>query len=210
VDAETGHSWSIAAHTYGALGERVPESLRPVRHRLPAAASIIPRSGSGSGAGISGGKRTSPLANAYLGGFGNNYVDNEANGGAQRYRDLLSMPGFDLDALHGTSLVKAMLEWCLPPLRFEALGSPGFYASWARPEIFVSALETNPVRREFRGSAEDVGAQLDFQLQVMHRMPMMLSVGVGARLRRRRARQDRVHAVVPGAVMASRAGCLTL
>jgi hypothetical protein len=71
-----------------------------------------------------------------------------------------------------------MLEWCLPPLRFEALGSPGFYASWARPEIFFSALETNPERREFRASAEDVGAQVDFQLQVMHRMPMMLSVGV--------------------------------
>jgi hypothetical protein len=177
VDAETGHSWSIAAHTYGALGEIFPSLFAqfdigfplPLNH-----SSIWLR----TGAGISGGERTSPLANSYLGGFGNNYVDNEANGGAQRYRDLLSMPGFDLDALHGTSLAKAMLEWCLPPLRFEALGSPGFYASWARPEIFFSALETNPVRREFRGSAEDVGAQLDFQLQVMHRMPMMLSVGV--------------------------------
>jgi len=87
------------------------------------------------------------------------------------------MPGFDLDALHGKSLVKTMLEWCLPPLRFEALGSPGFYVSWARPEVFVSALETNPGIREFRGDAQDAGAQLDFQLEVMHRLPMMLSVG---------------------------------
>lgn len=176
VDAETGHTWSIMAHAYGALGQVFPSvsGQYDLGFALPLDHSSIWLR---SGASISGGNRASPLANAYLGGFGNNYVDNEGNGGAQRYRELLSMPGFDLDALHGTSLVKTMLEWCLPPLRFEALGSPGFYASWARPEVFVSALETNPDRRESRGSAQDVGAQLDFQLQVMHRLPMMLSVG---------------------------------
>ena len=56
-------------------------------------------------------------------------------------------------------------------------GSPGFYVSWARPELFVSALETNPGLRQFRGDAQDAGAQIDFQLEVMHRLPMMLSVG---------------------------------
>jgi hypothetical protein len=177
VDAETGHTWAISAHAYSAIGQVFPSLsgqydlgfALPLNH-----SSIWLR----SGASISGGDRTSPLANAYLGGFGNNYVDNEANGGAQRYRELLSMPGFDLDALHGTTFVKTMLEWSLPPIRFESLGSPGFYASWARPELFASALATNPDRRDTRGNAEDVGAQLDFQLQVMHRMPMMLSVGV--------------------------------
>jgi hypothetical protein len=176
VDAETGHSWWITAHTYGALGEVFPSLSGefdlgfplPLNH-----SSIWVR----TGAGFSAGSRADPLANYYLGGFGNNYIDNEGNGGAQRYRELLSLPGFDLDALHGRSLVKSMIEWCLPPLRFEALGSPGFYASWARPELFVSALETNPDSREFRSNAEDVGAQLDFQLQVMHRLPMMLSIG---------------------------------
>jgi len=88
------------------------------------------------------------------------------------------MPGFDLDALSGKSLVKSTLEWCLPPLRFEALGSPGFYVSWARPELFVGVLETDPDSRTFRRSAEDVGVQIDFQLHVMHRQPMMLSAGV--------------------------------
>jgi hypothetical protein len=39
-------------------------------------------------------------------------------------------------------------------------------------------LATNPDSRAYRGNAEDVGAQLDFQLQVMHRMPMMLSIGM--------------------------------
>jgi hypothetical protein len=87
------------------------------------------------------------------------------------------MPGFDLDALSGKSFVKSMLEWCLPPIRFEALGSPGFYASWARPEVFVGGLETDPTNPTYRRSSGDVGAQLDFQLHVMHRLPMMLSVG---------------------------------
>jgi hypothetical protein len=177
VDAETGHSWSILAHSYEAIGQVFPSLSGQFDIGLPLPinhSSIWLR----SGASLSGGNRTNPLANAYLGGFGNNYVDNESNGGAQRYRTLLSMPGFDLDALRGRSLVKSMLEWCLPPLRFEALGSPGFYASWARPELFVSALETNPESRAFRSGAQDVGAQLDFQLQVMHRLPMMLSFGV--------------------------------
>jgi hypothetical protein len=176
VDAETGHSWSISAHAYEAI-DRVYPSLSgqfdigfplPIDH-----SSIWLR----SGASASGGNRASPLANAYLGGFGNNYVDSEANGGAQRYRALLSMPGFDLDALHGRTLARSMLEWCLPPWRFEDVGTPGFYASWARPELFASVLETNPDSREFRNNAADVGAQLDFQLQVMHRLPMMLSIG---------------------------------
>jgi hypothetical protein len=71
-----------------------------------------------------------------------------------------------------------MLEWCVPPLRFEALGSPGFYVSWARPELFATALQTDLGNSAFRSTAEDVGAQVDFQLQVMHRNPMMLSIGI--------------------------------
>jgi hypothetical protein len=176
VDAETGHLWSVKAHAYGALGDFIPSltATFDIGFPLPLDHSSIWLR---SGASVSSGARTNPLANSYLGGFGNNYVDSSAHGGAQRYRDLLSMPGFDLDALQGKSLVKSMLEWCLPPLRFEALGSPGFYASWARPEIFFSALETDPDSRQYRRGAREVGAQLDFQLQVLHREPMMLSVG---------------------------------
>ena len=131
-----------------------------------------------TGAAVSGGQRADALANFYLGGFGNNYVDSGDNGGAQRYRDLLTMPGFDLDALSGQTLVKATLEWCLPPIRFAALGSPGFYVSWARPEIFASGLETDFNDGTYRQSSSAVGVQLDFQLQTMHRLPMMLSFAV--------------------------------
>ena len=177
VDAETGHTWSIKVHGYGAQDDFIPRltGTFDVGFPLPLDHSSIWLR---SGASISGGTHSNPLANDYLGGFGNNYVDSGAHGSAQRYRDLLSMPGFNLDALQGKSLVKSMLEWCLPPLRFESLGSPGFYASWARPELFVAALETNFNTAAYRSNAEDVGAQIDFQLHVMHRLPMMLSVGV--------------------------------
>jgi hypothetical protein len=177
VDAETGYTWSIKTHAYGAMGELIPRITGTFDFGLPLPldhSSIWLR----SGVGASAGSREDPLANLYFGGFGNNYVDSRANGGAQRYRDLLSFPGFGLDALQGKSLAKSTLEWCLPPVRFEGLGSPGFYASWARPELFVGTLETDPLSREFRQNARDIGAQVDLQLHVMHRQPMMLSAGV--------------------------------
>jgi hypothetical protein len=176
VDAETGNRWSIKAHAYGAAGDFIPSltGTFDVGFPLPLNHSSIWLR---SGASVSTGTRTNPLANSYLGGFGNNYVDTGFHGGAQRYRDLLSMPGFKLDALNGKSLVKATLEWSLPPLRFEGLGSPGFYLTWARPELFASAVETDPDNRAYRRGAQDLGVQLDFQLRVMHWQSMMLSVG---------------------------------
>jgi hypothetical protein len=111
VDAEAGHEWSINAHVYGAAGDTIPSLTATFDLGVP-----LPLNHSSvwlrSGASVSSGNRTSPLANSYLGGFGNNYVDNAGNGGAQRYRELLSMPGFALDALKGKSIVKSTLEWC--------------------------------------------------------------------------------------------------
>lgn len=176
VDAETGTIWSLKAHADKAPGEFIPRitGTFDVGFPLPLDHSSIWLR---TGAGVSAGPRYSSLSNFYLGGFGNNYVDSGANGSVQRYRDLLSMPGFDIDALAGKSLVRAMLEWCLPPVRFESLGTPGFYASWARPELFVTALQTDFNNAAYRQSAYDVGAQVDFQLHVMHRWPMMLAFG---------------------------------
>jgi hypothetical protein len=177
VDAETGTIWTLKAHTYAAPGEFIPSisGTFDVGFPLPLDHSSIWLR---TGAAVSAGARENPLSNFYLGGFGNNYVDSGANGIAQRYREPLDMPGFDLDALQGKSVVKTMLEWCIPPVRFEALGSPGFYVSWARPELFATALETDFTSAAFRERAYDVGGQLDFQLHVMHRWPMMLSVGL--------------------------------
>ena len=70
-----------------------------------------------------------------------------------------------------------MVEWNLPPLRFDNLGQPGFYSSWLRPAVFGTALVTNPDHSGARVDSYNVGLQFDLQLQVMHRLPMMLSFG---------------------------------
>ena len=173
VDDEKGINWSLNAHVYSAAADTIPALYgqwdagfqMPLKH-----SSLWWR----NGAGVSFGDRDNPLANAYFGGFGNNYVD---SGEVKRYRDLFRLPGFEIDALQGKSFAKSMLEWNLPPVRFERAGSPGFYASWLRPAVFATALVTDPDDGDFRQEAYDVGLQLDLQLQVMHRLPMMLSVG---------------------------------
>ncbi len=173
VDDETGRLWSIMAHTYHAQGEFTPALLGKFDVGWPLGqnhASIWLR----TGAGVASGDREDPLANSYFGGFRNNYVD---SGEPKRYRELLSMPGFEIDALNGRSFVKGMLELNLPPLRFARLGSPGFYGSWIRPALFTTALVANPDSAPDRVDAYDAGVQLDLQLHVLNRLPMMLSVG---------------------------------
>lgn len=173
VDDEAGHSWSAFAHAYHANDETTP-SVRAqydVGFPLPLHHSSIWLR---TGIGASSGDRDDSLANFFFGGFGNNYVD---SGEVKRYRELLSMPGFEINALPGNSFVKSMVEWNLPPLRFDDLGSPGFHATWARPALFATALVTEPNSDRFREQAYNVGFQVDLKLQVMHRLPMMLSFG---------------------------------
>ena len=178
VDFETGNSWLVMAHGYGAEGKVTP-SLQLEYH----AGAPLPMDHSSvwlrTAAIISSGKLDSPLSNTYLGGFRNNYVDSRIYSGAQRYRGsmLSSMPGFEIDSLSGRTLGKVMLEWCLPPLRFENSGRPGLYAYWMRPEFFVSAVQTNPDNRSRRETAKNIGFQLDFSIMTMHRLPVVLSVG---------------------------------
>jgi hypothetical protein len=173
VDDETGVLWSVMAHAYHAQSDITPSLFGTFDAGWPLPfdhTSVWIR----TGAGVASGDIDDPLANAYFGGFRNNYVD---NGEAKRYRTLLSMPGFEIDALNGRSFVKGMLELNLPPIRFEALGSPGFYGSWIRPALFTTALVTNPDSSRDKVEAFNVGLQLDLQLHVLNRLPMMLSLG---------------------------------
>jgi hypothetical protein len=173
VDDETGHLWGLYTHVYVADGDFIPSLYGKfdVGFALPLGHSSVWLR---NAAGVNWGDRDNPLVSAYFGGYGNNYVD---NGEAKRYREVFSMPGFEIDALSGKSFVKSMVEWNLPPLRFEHWGSPGFYASWARPALFATALMTDLDDGDLREEAYNVGFQVDVQLQVLHRLPMMLSFG---------------------------------
>jgi WD40-like Beta Propeller Repeat len=173
VDDEAGMLWSILAHAYHAESDITPSLLGKFDIGWPLPfdhTSVWVR----TGVGVAAGNVEDPLSNAYFGGFRNNYVD---SGEAKRYRELLSMPGFEIDALNGRSFVKGMLELNLPPIRFEALGSPGFYGSWIRPALFTTTLVTNPDSARDKVEAFNAGIQFDLQLHVLNRLPMMLSLG---------------------------------
>ena len=95
----------------------------------------------------------------------------------KRYRDVLRMPGFDIDEIQGQSFAKSMLEWNLPPLRFENAGTRNVHATWARPSLFTAVLVTDPDDGDLHRTYYDVGAQVDFQIRVQERLPMTLSFG---------------------------------
>ncbi len=123
--------------------------------------------------GTASGARADPLANHYFGGFGNNYVD---DGEVKRYREYDSFPGFEIDAIGGQTFAKSVLEWNLPPVRFRSAGTPSLFLSHLRPAVFVAGLKTDP-GKSFERSVTSVGAQIDFQFTLAHRLPMTFSLG---------------------------------
>ena len=127
-------------------------------------------------AGTSSGNPFDPLGNFYFGGFGNNYLDNRDE---KRYREYDSMPGFEIDELSGTNFFKSTLEWNFPPIRFREVGSPSFFLKHIRPAIFYSGLRTDSGRSRQR-TMTSLGAQLDLEFTVAHRLPMTFSIGYAA------------------------------
>jgi hypothetical protein len=125
-------------------------------------------------AGFSPHDRSHPFANFYFGAFGNNWVD---RGDEKRYREVFSFPGAALNEIAGRTFVKSMLEWNLPPLRFRHVGMPGFYASWARPALFVGNIAANPESDALRRVVTDAGAQVDFRFGLLSTLDMTVSVG---------------------------------
>jgi len=136
-------------------------------------------------AGIAGGKSESPLGSYYFGSFRNNYVDDRE---VKRYREVDSLPGFDIDEIDARKFGKAIVELNLPPVRFAELGTPSFYVSSARTALFAGILATE---RAGGGSPsyQTVGGQIDFNFTVALRLPMTLSFGVAAGFRNGHYRQ---------------------
>src|SRR6185503_17056300 len=129
VDDEKGVAWSgIAKASHVETGTPVEaRATLDYGFALPLAHSSLWLR---SAAGVTSGDRDNPVANFYFGGFGNNYVD---HGEEKRYRDYDSLPGFGIDEISGQSYLRQMVEWTLPPVVYESVGTPGFYLTSLRP-----------------------------------------------------------------------------
>ncbi len=183
VDDEKGHTWELVLNANHANAETIPQLRGGFDIGLPLP---IPHSSIWfrTAAGVSDGDRADPFANFFFGGFGNNYVD---SGEIKRYRQHHAFPGFELNEIGGRSFARHQVEWNLPPVVFESVGSPGFYLNWLRPAVFVSALSTDPDSGSRRANYANFGTQVDLRFMVLHWFEMTLSAGyaVGYRGRER-------------------------
>jgi hypothetical protein len=173
VDDESGRRWSVVARTDYVDGTALPKmsGTYDAGFALPIGHSSV---WSRSAAGFSPRSRELPFANFYFGGFGNNRVDRLEE---QRYRAWYSFPGAALNEIGGRNFIKSNVEWNLPPWRFRRAGIPGFYATWARPAVFVSALGTNLDAAGARRVATDAGGQVDLRLGALSALDVTLSIG---------------------------------
>lgn len=173
VDHESGRRWELEFSTARAGGDTLPGVHGGVDAGLP-----LPVAHSSfwvyGAAGALGGPRANSLANYYFGAFRNNRVD---DGEVKRYRNWDTFPGVPIDDISGQRFGRALFELNLPPLRFESAGTPGFYLSSLRPAVFAGVLRTGPGPGGRWETARNAGAQVDLNLEVMHRLPMTLSVG---------------------------------
>jgi hypothetical protein len=173
VDHEKGWRWDVAGYLDHAESETVPLLRAGVDlgFALPLKHSSVWFYNS---AGWAHGDRDNSLASWYFGAFGNNYVDDRE---VKRYREFYSFPGFDIDQIAGQDFIKSVVEWNLPPWRFENLGTPGFFLSYLRPAVFTGVLLTDLGDSVYNETYNNLGLQLDLQFTVVHRLPMTLSLG---------------------------------
>jgi hypothetical protein len=173
VDDEKGLAWTLEFDENHVSGQDI-QQLRgglDLGFALPLAHSSVWLR---SAAGVASGDRSNPVANYYFGGFGNNYVD---DGNVKRYREYSSLPGFKIDEVSALSFVRELVEWNLPPVVFESVGTPGFYLNWLRPAVFAAGLWTDPGHSALGKNYASVGTQADLHISVLHWYDMTLSVG---------------------------------
>lgn len=173
VTHEKGYRWDVEGYLDHANGKSFPK-LRagfdfgfalPIKH-----SSIWLY----NAAGLAGGNRDNSLANWYFGAFGNNYVDDRA---VQRYREFFSFPGFEIDQIASQDFAKSVLEWNLPPLRFKSVGTPSFYLTDLRTALFAGGLWADISDSEYEEFYSSFGLQIDLEFTVVHRLPMIFSIG---------------------------------
>lgn len=173
VDDEKGFKWRVIGAADHVNGDTIPKFFGNFDFGVPlwwGHSSLWLR----NSVGFAIGEPLDEFANFFFGGFGNNYVD---RGEVKRYRQEHTMPGFELNAIPGRNFQRSMLELNLPPIRFERVGKPGFYLSWARPAFFVSHLTTNLDDSALRTEVDNAGFQIDFRFTILSRMDITLSLG---------------------------------
>jgi len=172
LDPEKGLEWTLMASDKVVKSANYPQMWGQVAFGIPLFkySSLWPQ----LTAGGSQNKPDDPLANFYFGAFGNNWVD---HGEVRQYRSPWAFPGLEIDELPGNDFAKALLEWRLPPLRFQRFGAPDFYLTWVSAALFGSSITTNfdqPTRRE---TVNNVGAQVDFKVVIFTNLSGTLSFG---------------------------------
>ena len=70
--------------------------------------------------------------------------------------------------MSGLNFVRQMVEWNLPPVVFESVGTPSFHLAWLRPAIFATGLWTDVANSSRRQDSANVGAQADLKFSVLH------------------------------------------
>ncbi len=194
VDREKGWQWRLGTATNAIRFERAGTStwraFPSYEGGADAGTPLLLRNSSlwlRTAAGFSPGDRDEPFANFFFGGFGNNRLDHQE---VQRYREGQSFPGKQIDAVAGTTYGKAMLDWNLPPLRFDRFGTPALYASWLRTSVFTSVLSTNVNSRSDRRTLANAGVQCDLRVSLLTQQPLTLSIGYARAFERREKTED--------------------
>lgn len=173
IEHEKGFIWSI-----GGYGSYILDDFYPLVHTDFDFGFLLPIDHSSlwfrTSAGYSFGDLSEPMANFYFGGFGNNWVDHRE---INRYREFYSFPGVELNDIAGNNYTKAMVEWTLPPIRFQRVGSPALYANWARFAFFTTGVITNLDNDDFRREVWNVGAQLNLKIVLFSSLESTVSFG---------------------------------
>jgi hypothetical protein len=96
----------------------------------------------------------------------------------KRYRSYWAYPGIEISEVGGTRFGRAMLEWTLPPWKFEKIGIPSLYTTWMRTALFASTMGTNfDIDGAPREKLVNAGIQIDFKLVMFSGLPSTLSFG---------------------------------
>ncbi len=177
VDHEEGYEWNVMTTEDYAQNE---DQSFPKLHAGFNFGFALPWKHSSiwlyNSAGVATGSQANPLAFYYFGSFENNYIDDRE---VKRYRQYDSFPGFDIDQISARRFAKSVLEWNLPPIRFEEVGSPGAFLSSARTAVFAGVMYDDSGAGP-NHTLSDVGIQMDWNFTVATRLPMTLSMGYAA------------------------------